>query len=185
MSARDSFDDFIGDAVTGVRLAAERRRSELGFGIGAPDDTVVWPPEARRVPARIRLVPDDAAIEAVGTAQDGRRFMLAAPSDEHDYIALFLWTADGEFDRLLVDDLGATGEMSPDEELALYERRVTQLGEFTVEAIEVAPFAVEAYGTVFGLVAYEPDEDAEGIAWVEYLPGNPIAFCWPWDGTYF
>jgi hypothetical protein len=132
VSARDLFDDFLGDAVTGVRLAAERRRSELGFHIGAPEDTVDWPPEARRVPARIRLVPDDAAIEAVGTAQDGRRFMLAAPSDEHDFIALFLWRADGEFDELLIDDLGEAGDMSPDEELALYERRVTQLGEFTL-----------------------------------------------------
>ncbi len=177
--------DFFDDALIGLRLAADRQRDRFGLGGSAADEEVDWPSEARIVPARLRLVPDDGEIEAVGMAQDGRRFMLAAPTGERNFIALFLWTAEGEFDRILVDDLGAPGDTSAAVEQALYERRAAQLGVFTVEPIEVAPFSVEQNGTLFGLVAYEPDDESEALAWVEYQPGNAFALCWPWDGTYF
>ena len=168
MSARDFFDD----AAMAVRLATEGQRARYGF-----DDPVEWPPEARIAPTRVRLIPDEEKIEAVGITHGGSRFMLAAPSG---FIALFLWTAEGEFDRIVVDDLTGTNAES---EQTFYERRVAQLGVFTVEPIDVAPFAVEHEGTLFGLVPYE--SDADGIAWVEYRPGNAFALCWPWDGTYF
>ena len=181
MSARDFFDD----AVMAVRLEATRQQERFGLWLGAADEAVDWPPETRQVPAHIRLVPDDDQIEAVGVTHDGKRFMLAAPAGEHNYIALFVWSADGEFDRIYVDDLGRQGERSADDEQALYARRVSQLGVFTVEAIDVAPFSVDQQGTVFGLVACEPDDENEALAWVEYQPGNAFALCWPWDGTYF
>lgn len=181
MSARDFFDD----ALMGVRLAADRQRDRYGLGSSAEDEPVEWPPEARRVPARIRLVPDDDQIEAVGVTHDSKQFMLAAHTGEHNYITLFVWTAEGEFDRIFVDDLGAPGETSAEVEQALYERRAAQLGVFTVEPIEVAPFSVERNGIVFGLVAFEPDDESEALAWVECQPGNAFALCWPWDGTYF
>jgi hypothetical protein len=48
----------------------------------------------------------------------------------------------------------------------------------------VAPFAVERFGTTFGLVLRVPDEDGDRWA-VEAQPGNYMAFFEPWDsGVY-
>jgi hypothetical protein len=46
--------------------------------------------------------------------------------------------------------------------------------------IEVAPFVVHRFGTEFGLVAREPDDEEDAWA-VEMQPGNYMAFFEPWD----
>jgi hypothetical protein len=51
----------------------------------------------------------------------------------------------------------------------------------TFERIEVAPFAIERFGTTFGLVLREPEDEDEVWA-VEVQPGNYMAFFEPWDG---
>ncbi|MCU1676163.1 MAG: hypothetical protein JWM93_921 [Frankiales bacterium] len=51
----------------------------------------------------------------------------------------------------------------------------------TFERIEVAPFAIERFGTTFGLVLREPKDEDEVWA-VEVQPGNYMAFFEPWDG---
>lgn len=42
------------------------------------------------------------------------------------------------------------------------------------------PFALERFGTQFGLVASEVEDDP-GVWTVELLPGNYMAFWEPWD----
>ncbi|MEU3456907.1 hypothetical protein ABZ671_25400 [Micromonospora sp. NPDC006766] len=50
----------------------------------------------------------------------------------------------------------------------------------TFGRIEVAPFAVERFGTTFGLIP-QPPEDGDDFWWVELHPGNYMAFTAPWD----
>jgi hypothetical protein len=50
----------------------------------------------------------------------------------------------------------------------------------TFERIEVAPFSVERFGTTFGLVPLEPEEEDDEWS-VEVQPGNYMAFLEPWD----
>jgi hypothetical protein len=58
-------------------------------------------------------------------------------------------------------------------------RMLLHLGDFTLEAIDVAPFAVGVDGITFGFVPEEIDEDEVSI---QIQPGNFIAYYEPWDG---
>ncbi|MNY74702.1 hypothetical protein D3C86_2137960 [compost metagenome] len=62
----------------------------------------------------------------------------------------------------------------------LYEARLLELGEVTYQRINVVPFALERFGTTFGLVVRPPDDD-EDVWAVEMQPGNYMAFFEPWD----
>jgi hypothetical protein len=50
----------------------------------------------------------------------------------------------------------------------------------TYRRIQVQPFQVKRFGTVFGLVP-RPPEDDQTDWWVELHPGNYMAFHEPWD----
>ena len=65
--------------------------------------------------------------------------------------------------------------MNKDESMRVCERRFEELGDVTFERIEVAPFAVERFGTIFGLVVRERENDDDVWA-VEAQPGNYMAF---------
>jgi hypothetical protein len=43
----------------------------------------------------------------------------------------------------------------------LYDKRLRELGDVRSERIEIAPFAVERFGTAFGLVPCPPEDDGE------------------------
>ena len=55
------------------------------------------------------------------------------------------------------------------------------LGPLDCGRIEVQPFALERFGTTFGLIP-RPPEDEDEDWWVELHPGNYMAFHEPWDG---
>ena len=62
--------------------------------------------------------------------------------------------------------------------------RLRDLGAVTFDRIQVRPFAVNRFGTTFGLLVSEPEDDDESW-WVELHPGNYMAFSEPWDsGVY-
>lgn len=62
----------------------------------------------------------------------------------------------------------------------LLDKRIAELGPVEYERIEVQPFAIERFGTTFGLVPRAPENEDEGW-WVELQPGNYMAFHEPWD----
>jgi hypothetical protein len=62
-----------------------------------------------------------------------------------------------------------------------WAKRLDELEPFEYGNIEVQPFHVERFGTLFGLIARPPDEDVGGGWWVELRPGNYMAFQEPWD----
>ena len=59
-------------------------------------------------------------------------------------------------------------------------QRLAGLGEVAFERIEVAPFAIERFGTTFGLVLREP-EDEEDVWSVEVQSRNDMTVFEPWD----
>jgi hypothetical protein len=67
---------------------------------------------------------------------------------------------------------------------AIRDQWLQELGTMNFGRIEVAPFAIQRFGTTFGLVLREPTEAGDSWA-VEVQPGNFMAFFAPWDsGVY-
>lgn len=133
---------------------------------------------AARIPDRFTIVPDDYHAQLVGTAGDGRRFFITTPFEPgNEYVALFWWRADGEFDSIDVDAFGPRELLSETDIEDALERRIAQLGTFSIEEISVAPFAAESHGTTFGFVPQE----FSGHVSVNLQPGDYMAFNDPWD----
>jgi hypothetical protein len=138
-------------------------------------------------PERIAIEHDDYHAEHVGRTSDGRQFFLTTPFDPaigelpgSEYVALFLFDADGNLIDAKIDDFGPRAKLDDDKRRACYDVRLKELGEVTFERIEVKPFAVERFGTTFGLVPRGP-EDEDDVWAVEMQPGNYMAFFEPWD----
>ncbi len=83
-----------------------------------------------------------------------------------------------------IDSFGPRASMYEEARRARFEMQLKSLGEVSFERIEVAPFAVDRFGTTFGLVLRAPEEEDDPYA-VEVQPGNYMAFFEPWDsGNY-
>jgi hypothetical protein len=136
----------------------------------------------------------------VGTTADGRRFFITTPfrwrtfEDEfagRDFVALYLWGADGEFQEARFEQVATRDEASslPGNTLpaeayeAGFRRMLDRLGPVTYGDVEVAPFVFDLGSVEFGLVSHPPEDD--GDEWsVTAMPGNYMCFYPPWDGTY-
>lgn len=140
---------------------------------------------AGKVPTRFTIVPDDYHVPYAGTAQDGRRFFLTEElfDSRSAYVGLFLWRADGTFDEVKVDKIprlaaGPPGQAGPAGADKLISSRLAELGKYTLEPIQVAPFTKNIAGVTFGWVVDQVD--GEYSIYIE--PGNFIAYHAPWDG---
>ena len=161
------------------------------YSSSSEEDPMPLPSEAKAIPDRITMIPDDYNTEFVGTAEDGRHFFLTTPFEPGDaagaggneFVALFYWNSNGEFDSMEVDEFGSRESMDSAAHDAKMQERLKELGEYRLEQISVAPFSQDAFDSTFGLVPRAP-EDPDGIAYVELLPGNYVAYTWPWDGEY-
>ena len=138
-------------------------------------------------PKLIAIDHDDYHAEHIGRTQDGKQFFLTTPFEPaiagksgSEYVALFLFDENGKFLDAKIDDFGSRGTFNDEERRYLYLKRLEELGDVTFCRIEVEPFSVERFGTNFGLIPREP-EDNEDIWAVELLPGNYMAFFEPWD----
>lgn len=148
------------------------------------DSTVTESP-----PELVAISHDDYHAEHVGRTADGRQFFLTNPfepagaigaSDGGEFVALYLFDAAGKLLEATIDAFGPRATMNEEERRRVYEQRLNELGDVSFERIEIAPFAVERFGTTFGLVLREP-EDVDAPWAVEVMPGNYMAFFEPWD----
>ena len=138
-------------------------------------------------PELIAIGHDDYHAEYVGHLSDGRQFFLTAPFEPAiggkqgcEYVALFTFDAEGNLLDAQIDSLGPRESLDHDTRQRCRDQRFKSLGDVTFGRIEVRPFAVERFGTIFGLLVREP-EDEEDIWAVEMQPGNYMAFFEPWD----
>jgi hypothetical protein len=138
-------------------------------------------------PKRIAIDQDDYHARHVGRTADGRQFFLTTPFEPavggragSEFIAMYLFDATGQLLEARIDDFGPRAGVDVEKCRQLYEQRLRELGDVRFERIEIAPFAVERFGTTFGLIP-RPPEDDDGGWWVEVEPGNYMAFHEPWD----
>ncbi|MDR7275263.1 hypothetical protein [Catenuloplanes atrovinosus] len=135
-------------------------------------------------PSRIAIEPDDHHAEHVGRTADGRQFFLTTPFEPEgeEFIALYLFDAGGRLLEAKIDSFGHRDTLDEAAHEAAYDARLAELGEVTIARIEVEPFAVDRFGTTFGLVAWPPEEEDEDDEWwVIAEPGDYMAFSAPWD----
>ena len=142
---------------------------------------------ARQSPEIIAIEPDDYHAANVGRTSDGRQFFLTTPfvpavngKEGREFVALYVFDAKGRFLEARIDDLGPRAKVDEGQASELMQQRLRELGKIRLDRIEIRPFQVERFNTVFGLVARPPD-DPESTWWVEAQPGNYMAFHEPWD----
>ena len=177
----------------------EARSWYLQAAARGDDDAQVWlrhqglvvppaPDPDSDPPLLVAIDNDDYHAEHVGHTADGRQFFLTRPfvpanGDEErggEFVARYLFDGAGLLVEAEIDAFGPRDTTNEDAWRATYLRRLDELGEVTFGRIEVRPFAVERFGTTFGLVPRVP-EDAEDVWAVELQPGNYMAFFHPWD----
>jgi hypothetical protein len=139
-------------------------------------------------PKLVAINHDDYHAQHIGRMLDGRQFFLTTPfepafGDEKpgcEYIALFTFDSAGVLLEAKIESFGPRATLDDAKCKEVYDSWLKELGEVSFERIEVAPFSVERFGTQFGLIPREP-EDEEDVWAVELLPGNYMAFFSPWD----
>ncbi len=142
-------------------------------------------------PSRIAIDHDDYYAEHVGRTADGRQFFLTTPfepghhgeDDGQEFVALYLFDPDGKFLEARIDAFGPRARMDRETRRAAYLGRLAELGKVTFTRIEIEPFALDRFGTTFGLVPRAPEGD-DDTWWVTVEPGDYMAFSEPWDGVY-
>lgn len=137
-------------------------------------------------PELIAIEHDDYAAKYVGRTEDGRQFILTTPFEPaiegpgSEFLALYLFDDAGKLLDAKIENLGPRTTMDEDRRVQLRDQWLSELGEVSYERVEVVPFSVKKFGTEFGLIVREP-EDEEDILAVEMQPGNYMAFFEPWD----
>lgn len=140
-------------------------------------------------PELVTIDHDDYHAEHVGNAA-GCQFFLTTPFDwdrtkdsRREFVALYLFDFDGNLLEAKIDEFDCEGPEPQKARRDCYNKRLSDLGKVIFGRIAVKPFAVEKFGTAFGLIPLPPQEDEDEVdGWtVELLPGNYMAFNAPWD----
>jgi hypothetical protein len=100
-----------------------------------------------------------------------------------EFLALYLFDAEGNLLEAKIDDLGTREQLDEDFARSLREARLSELGKVSFRHIKVAPFRAERFGVDFGLIPHAPEEDDEDWS-VTVEPGDYMCFYPPWDGDY-
>jgi len=138
-------------------------------------------------PKLIAINHDDYHAEHIGRTADGRQFFLTAlfepavgGAEGCEYVALFLFDPEGRLVDHKIESFGPRALMDNDKRSKTRDQWLEELGAVSFERIEIAPFSVEKFGTRFGLIPREPEDEEDEWA-VELQPGNCMAFFEPWD----
>ena len=138
-------------------------------------------------PTLIAIDHDDYHASRVGSTKDGMQFFVTTPfipalgnEPGREFLAVFLFDSNGKFSEARIDDLGPRATLNGEQARSLLDKRMAELGPLDYGRIEVQPFAIERFGTTFGLIPRTPEEEDDGW-WVELQPGNYMAFHEPSD----
>ena len=138
-------------------------------------------------PELVALDPDEFHAKYVGWTGDGRQFFLTAAfvparpgSRGLEFLALYLFDANGHLLRADIEDLGPRESMDHAAREERSQAKLATLGNISYRRIVVALFTLTHDDVEFGLVQREPESPGEPWA-VEAQPGNYMAFFEPWD----
>jgi len=134
-------------------------------------------------PEKIRLVPDIWHIHNVGRLSDGRLFLVDGQLDfksgaTKDFVCTFVFDKDGRLIDQTIELVGQRGSYPDGKVSETFKRHIAALGEHTITDIWIRPFSVKSHDTVFGFIPRRRDS---GEWYVEFMPGNTLAFYPPWD----
>ncbi len=108
-------------------------------------------------------------------------FVAASTGDSgREFLAVYLFDIQGKLIEARIDDLGPRAEFDRDQAVRVLDQRMSELGPINHCRIRVQPFAIERFGTTFGLVPRPPQDEGDSW-WVEMQPGNYMAFHEPWE----
>src|SRR5262249_33705246 len=131
------------------------------------------------VPEKISILHDEYHARHIGRTSDGRQFFVTSAfepaigeSSGREFVALFLFDNDGTLIADRIDELGTRQELGldgwpPGNKASgtiiddAIERRLAELGAVTFEDIVIRPFGIDRFGTTFGFLAIEPEEDGD------------------------
>jgi hypothetical protein len=140
-----------------------------------------------RKPTLIAIDHDDDLASHIGRTADKRQFFLTTPfvpargiNGGREFVALYLFDLKGKLLEAKIDDLGSRAELNEKRIQKIRDKRLAELGKIDYRRIEVKPFKIEKFDTVFGLIPRAPEDEDDGW-WVEAEPGNYMAFQEPWD----
>jgi hypothetical protein len=138
-------------------------------------------------PTLIAIDHDDSYASRVGRTSNGAQVFVTTPfipalgnQAGREFLAVYLFDSNGKLLEARIDDLGPRAGLDPDKTRLLLEQRMAEIGPVEYGRIVVQPFAIERFGTTFGLVSRPPEDEEDGW-WVELQPGNYMAFHEPWD----
>jgi hypothetical protein len=138
-------------------------------------------------PILIAINHDDSYAEYVGSTADARQFFVTTPfvpalhgEAGREFLAVYLFDRDGKLLEARIDDLGTRKEVDREHVRSLIASRPAELGSVDYGRIQVQPFQIGRFGTIFGLVV-RPPSDVQDDWWAEVQPGNYMAFHEPWD----
>lgn len=146
----------------------------------------------KRVPKTFPINHDDYHARYVGRLSDGRQFFLTTPFEPAignnagcEFVALFLFAADGSFLEARIDRLGPRKDLDEAHRDSVIQARIGELAAAgsTFRRIRIAPFETKQHGTTFGLIPHQPEDEEDELT-IELHPGNVMAFFPPWEGDY-
>ncbi len=107
-------------------------------------------------------------------------------ADSAAFVGLFLWHADGTFAEVRVDRVDRASGLPPGQAFSagaddIVARRLSELGDYTIEPITVEPFATVVDGVLFG---WEVEQYEDGTYFIGVRPGelHRLLRAEPWDG---
>ena len=140
---------------------------------------------------KIRLIPDRYHLTDVGQLADGNNYWIDIQlnpegRDTRDFIATYIFDADGELIEFQIIDLGLRSDPNALSARAVIKEESDRIGAKENSDFWVSPFAVKTHGLVFGLVVRDRQKgELEGFQAVDAMPGWTIMFYPPWeDGLY-
>src|SRR5262245_11352189 len=109
-----------------------------------------------QAPKLIAIDHDEFHASRVGRTLTGLQVFITTPfvpavggEPERNFLAIYLFDAKGTLVEARIDELGRHPQF--DQEQALVGQRTSELGPLVYCRIEVQPFAIERFGTTFGL----------------------------------
>lgn len=134
-------------------------------------------------PEKIHLIPDQWHIHYVGRLKDGRHFWVDGQvtfdkRGTKDYVCTFLFDGDGRLTTHNIELVGQRGAYPDARFEEVRDRHLAVLGAHTIRDVWIRLFSVNSNGHVFGLIPRRLDD---GRWYVEFMPGNTLAFYPPWE----
>lgn len=141
----------------------------------------------KRPPKTVAIAHDDYYAKYVGQTADGRQFFFTTPFAPdiargivREFLALYLFDSDGALVEARIEEMGVRDQIDETAYRARQTALLDSLGSVTYRKIKVAPFEVERFGVIFGLIPQAPEEpDDDWSVIVE--PGNYMCFWPPWS----